>query len=179
MQKITKQMAIVAWQPGPNRLLQVPTEVRRRPRAGQGGHLEGTRERLHSLIMHSRQLGQLLPFMLSPSTLLRFSSAAGTKSQPTCLACHAGRAGAAEPGHADRARGAPPPQQSSGRSYGQQAVGKLLGAAPQGEAPGSGSGGAASGAASGTSSSEQQRQELTGMWEVLTLDESGRPLLER
>jgi len=27
VQKITKQMAIVAWQPGPNRLLQVPTEV--------------------------------------------------------------------------------------------------------------------------------------------------------
>ncbi len=24
---ITKQMAIVAWQPGPNRILQVPTEV--------------------------------------------------------------------------------------------------------------------------------------------------------
>ena len=27
VQRITKQMAIVAWQPGPNRLLQVPTEV--------------------------------------------------------------------------------------------------------------------------------------------------------
>lgn len=30
IQKITKQMAIVAWQPGPNRILQVPTEVRGR-----------------------------------------------------------------------------------------------------------------------------------------------------
>ena len=28
VQKITKQMAIVAWQPGPNRVLMVPTEVR-------------------------------------------------------------------------------------------------------------------------------------------------------
>jgi hypothetical protein len=29
VQIITKQMAIVAWQPGPNRIVQVPTEVRR------------------------------------------------------------------------------------------------------------------------------------------------------
>ncbi len=35
VQKITKQMAIVAWQPGPNRLLQVPTEVR-----GAGGAVD-------------------------------------------------------------------------------------------------------------------------------------------
>eukprot|EP00955_Chlamydomonas_euryale_P048246 353919-Chlamydomonas_euryale.AAC.10 len=28
LQTIQKQMAIVAWQPGPNRILQVPTEVR-------------------------------------------------------------------------------------------------------------------------------------------------------
>ena len=27
-QVIQKQMAIVAWQPGPNRIVQVPTEVR-------------------------------------------------------------------------------------------------------------------------------------------------------
>lgn len=73
----------------------------------------------------------------------------------------------------------PPPSQSSGRSYGQQAVGRLLGGAP-GDAPGSGSGEAAGGGgAVPPGTSEQQRQELTGMWEVLTLDESGRPLLER
>jgi hypothetical protein len=29
-QVIQKQMAIVAWQPGPNSIVQVPTEVRRR-----------------------------------------------------------------------------------------------------------------------------------------------------
>lgn len=30
IQVIQKQMAIVAWQPGPNRVVQVPTEVRQR-----------------------------------------------------------------------------------------------------------------------------------------------------
>jgi hypothetical protein len=37
-QVIQKQMAIVAWQPGPNRIVQVPTEVRRAGgRAGVAG----------------------------------------------------------------------------------------------------------------------------------------------
>jgi hypothetical protein len=34
VQVIQKQMAIVAWQPGPNRIVQVPTEVR--AAAGRG-----------------------------------------------------------------------------------------------------------------------------------------------
>ena len=34
---IQKQMAIVAWQPGPNRVVQVPTEVRRFDDGGGGG----------------------------------------------------------------------------------------------------------------------------------------------
>lgn len=34
IQVIQKQMAIVAWQPGPNRIVQVPTEVR--PRRWRG-----------------------------------------------------------------------------------------------------------------------------------------------
>ena len=33
IQTIQKQMAIVAWQPGPNRIVQVPSEVRVRPTA--------------------------------------------------------------------------------------------------------------------------------------------------
>lgn len=35
VQTIQKQMAIVAWQPGPNKVVQVPSEVRRWGRAGR------------------------------------------------------------------------------------------------------------------------------------------------
>ena len=34
VQQIQKQMAIVAWQPGPNRYVQVPSEVRPSPKTG-------------------------------------------------------------------------------------------------------------------------------------------------
>lgn len=70
----------------------------------------------------------------------------------------------------------PPPQQmSSQRSYGQQAVGKLLGTPP--EAAGAAGGGPSSGGSSGGGPPRQE--ELSGMWEVLTLDEEGRPFLDR
>ena len=114
VQKITKQMAIVAWQPGPNRLLQVPTED---------------------------ELAQLQP---------------GVKIE----------------------RVPQPQQQSSQRSYGQQAVGKLLGGGgPEGGGGAPPPGGAAQ---PPSSPSDQQRQEeLSGIWEVLTLDDDGRPFLDR
>ncbi|KAL4442419.1 hypothetical protein ABPG77_005003 [Micractinium sp. CCAP 211/92] len=113
VQKITKQMAIVAWQPGPNRLLQVPTE---------------------------EELAQLKP---------------GERIE--------------------RVAPPPPPQMSSQRSYGQQAVGKLLGSPL--EASSASSGGPSSGMGAGAS--QPRQEELSGMWEVLTLDEEGRPFLDR
>lgn len=69
----------------------------------------------------------------------------------------------------------PPPQMSSQRSYGQQAVGKLLGSPL--EASSAASGGPSTGVGAGASPPRQE--ELSGMWEVLTLDEEGRPFLDR
>ncbi len=69
----------------------------------------------------------------------------------------------------------PPPQMSSQRSYGQQAVGKLLGSPL--EASSALSGGPSSGMGAGAS--QPRQEELSGMWEVLTLDEEGRPFLDR
>ncbi len=69
-----------------------------------------------------------------------------------------------------------PPPQSSQRSYGQQAVGKLLGGAGV-EVPGSISSGGSN--STGSSSGLPRQEELSGVWEVLTLDEEGRPFLDR
>jgi hypothetical protein len=44
IQVIQKQMAIVAWQPGPNRIVQVPTEVR--GEAGAAGRATSSKTRL-------------------------------------------------------------------------------------------------------------------------------------
>lgn len=98
VQRITKQMAIVAWQPGPNRILQVPTE---------------------------EELSQLRP-------------------------------------GESRERVTPPPPQGMQRSYGPQAFGKALGLSPSPEP-----------------SAPPRLEELSGMWEILTLDEDGRPFLDR
>lgn len=175
----------MAWQPGPNRLLQVPTEVRCCCSAAFGR--------------------QAPPLLLACNTALADSSVGRDAADPAagCCCCPASfklcRSVACQPSCASHVktlaqdelaqlspgmrieRVTPlPPSQSSGRSYGQQAVGRLLGSAP-GEAPSGGSGDVAAGGASPPppASGELQRQELTGIWEVLTLDESGRPLLER
>lgn len=69
----------------------------------------------------------------------------------------------------------PLPPTAGQRSYGQQALGKLLGqAAPAEPASTAGGGGAAPGAGS-----TARQQELSGVWEVLTLDDDGRPFLDR
>ncbi|KAI3427226.1 hypothetical protein D9Q98_007161 [Chlorella vulgaris] len=125
VQKITKQMAIVAWQPGPNRVLQVPTE---------------------------EELAQLRP--------------------------------------GERVERDPPPLPStaSQRSYGQQALGKLLGQQPTtypiseppigtGDSPSSSS--SSSGVGSSGSSGPTRKEELCGVWEVLSIDQDGRPFLDR
>jgi hypothetical protein len=109
VQRITRQMAIVAWQPGPNRLLQVPTEE----------ELTGLRPGL----------------------------------------------AVERPAAAARATTAAPPGGAI-RSYGQQAVGRALGAGP------------ASSDSLGAGNSPR-REELTGVWEVLAIDSEGRPFLDR
>lgn len=113
--RITRQMAIVAWQPGPNRILQVPTE---------------------------EELAELRP---------------GQK----------------------RERLPPRPAGGSQRRYGTQALGSQgrPGAAPGGPQadapaprpfppPADGRAGA-------------RTEELSGVWEVLSVDDQGRPFLDR
>lgn len=56
VQIITKQMAIVAWQPGPNRILQVPTEVsdRRTTLVPGSPHLGPRGQRLQGVLADGR-----------------------------------------------------------------------------------------------------------------------------
>ncbi|KAL6772106.1 hypothetical protein ACKKBG_A28955 [Auxenochlorella protothecoides x Auxenochlorella symbiontica] len=117
VQHITKQMAIVAWQPGPNRQLSVPTE---------------------------EELAALKPGVRLDRAPPPHSAAA---SGPT--------AGGSPIGGGQR-------------GYGAQALGRTRSAQPP---PFTGSGAAAS--------MPPRQEELTGMWEVLTLDADGRPALER
>jgi hypothetical protein len=63
-------------------------------------------------------------------------------------------------------------------------LGKLLGGAglpPPYPAPADGisGNGSAGGGGGGGSAAQQRQQELSGVWEVLTLDEDGRPFLDR
>jgi hypothetical protein len=74
----------------------------------------------------------------------------------------------------------PPPQQSSQRSYGQQAVGRLLGQTPPAPLiPASEAAAAAAAAAANSIPGQPRQEELTGVWEVLSLDQEGRPFLDR
>ncbi|KFM28251.1 hypothetical protein F751_1530 [Auxenochlorella protothecoides] len=111
------RMAIVAWQPGPNRQLSVPTE---------------------------EELAALKPGVRLDRAPPPHSAAA---SGPT--------AGGSPIGGGQR-------------GYGAQALGRTRSAQPP---PFTGSGAAAS--------MPPRQEELTGMWEVLTLDADGRPALER
>jgi len=72
----------------------------------------------------------------------------------------------------------PPPLQSSQRTYGHQAVGKLLGA-PEAGSSGSAPGAGAPSSSGSSGSLQPRKEELSGMWEVLTLDDDGRPFLDR
>jgi hypothetical protein len=108
VQRITKAMAIVAWQPGPNRYLQVPSE-----------------EEL-SLLRPGESVERIAPPL--------------------------------------------PPGAGMQRSYGERAMGKGRG----------GSGG------SGSSDDEDGNgpepplpEELSGVWEILSMDEQGRPFMDR
>ena len=74
----------------------------------------------------------------------------------------------------------PPPQQTSQRSYGQQAVGRLLGQTPPAPLiPASEAAAAAAAAAANSTPGQPRQEELTGVWEVLSLDQEGRPFLDR
>jgi hypothetical protein len=124
VRRITKQMAIVAWQAGPNRILQVPSEAElaelRRGGAVQRGPIS----------ISADAIAPGPPSGTSPPTLGAVSgaSAATTGTQ---------------------------------RLYGQQA----LGPAAFPPAPGA--------------SVPPRPEELAGIWEVLSLDEGGKPYLER
>lgn len=82
----------------------------------------------------------------------------------------------------------PLPSTASQRSYGQQALGKLLGQQPTtypiseppigtGDSPSSSS--SSSGVGSSGSSGPTRKEELCGVWEVLSIDQDGRPFLDR
>lgn len=76
----------------------------------------------------------------------------------------------------------PPPllPAASQRSYGQQALGKLLGqAGGQPPFPASESAAGGGGGGSGGDAAPSRQQELSGVWEVLSLDQDGRPFLDR
>ena len=55
VQTIQKQMAIVAWQPGPNKVVQVPSEVGTRGRVPSSqGHAEPARQCLLTPALHAQ-----------------------------------------------------------------------------------------------------------------------------
>ena len=140
VQHITRQMAIVAWQSGSNRVLQVPDENEIARLVERGGD---------AITYRPSSPAKMASSSSSISSTSTSASSSSSSSSSTTTQRGSGSSGS--------------------RSYGQQALG------------GSGGRSSSSPTSSGSFSNDSNEPEVddSGVWEQLSIDESGRPFLER